>query len=370
MNNLHNEPQALINLGNYIYNLNQITRYVGQNVSLILVVKADAYSHGAIRMAKVANESGIFNFAVASLEEAIELRDNNIKGQILIFGQINPKDAEYVVNHDLTITISNVNNMPKLTNSNILKAHIMIDTGMSRHGLYLHQDSDIDDVMSKIKIIKSNNNLDITGIYTHFATSDNNEDFFNKQLSIFNKLINVLKKYDISCGIVHAANSAATLKYKDSHFDMVRVGLLSYGIANYSQNVFIPKPVMQLKASVIQVKIIQKGDYIGYNNTFQAKKEMKIAIVNIGYADGLPRIISNKSQVLINGHKVKIIGLISMDVMIIDVTKIEVNLFDEVIIFGESNNENLSISDISKAAKTIEYEIFCSIGNRVKRVYI
>jgi len=367
--NVNIKPNAIINCNNYIYNIKKIVNYIGKDTLLMLVVKSDAYGHGAVKMARTANSVGVFNYGVATIDEAVELRKNKILGEILILGHVHPKDYSKVCKYDLTITISDKFNPSRIPKNNIIKAHIKIDTGMSRHGFYIHDEKDIEGVFSEVYRLSCSDNLLITGIYTHFATSDNDSIFLHKQIDIFNKFIYKLKVNDVKYGKIHAANSAATIKYKESHYDMVRVGLLSYGLSPYNQDIFNPKPVMELKAYIIQIKYVNSGDYIGYNNTFKVLKGMKLAIVNIGYADGILRSLSNKGFVLINGKRASIIGLISMDVMIVDVSHIDVKLYDEVVIFGYSNGSYLSISQVSIFAKTIEYEILCAIGNRVERIY-
>lgn len=364
------QPQSIISLENYAYNIHQILGIIGKDTKLMLVVKANAYGHGAVEMATAANKLGIYNFGVATLQEAIELRNNGILGDVLILGEVAPSQMQLAYEHQLTITISSLDNLPDTSGFKMgLNAHIKIDTGISRHGFYVHDASDIEDTILRIKKLKTYNNLNIVGLYTHFAAADEDEFYTIKQLDLFNQLTQALKDKGINYGLAHAANSAATMRYKESHLDMVRVGLLSYGVASYVHSNFIPKPVMELKGYIIHLKALSKGDFIGYGNTFEVTDPMQIAVVNLGYADGIFRRLSNNGYVLVKGKKVPIVGRISMDVLMIDVTGISLDLFDEVVIFGHSLDTYQSVSDLISNINTIEYEMLCAIGNRVKRLY-
>lgn len=365
------QPKSIISLKNYKYNIENIKKLIGHDTKLMLIIKANAYGHGAVSMAKYANKIGIFNFGVATLSEALELRQNNVLGEILILGEVPKSQMKLAYDNDLTITISRLDNL--LENAPFkgqLKAHIKIDTGISRHGFYVHDLLDIQPTVEIIQLIKNNNYLNIKGMYTHFAAADEDTSYTMNQLELFNTLIKTLKENHIDYGLAHAANSAATMRYKKSHLDMVRVGLLSYGIASYDHQNFLPKPVMTLKGYIIHLKNLNQGDYIGYGNTFEVKLPMQIAVVNLGYADGIYRRLSNNGYVLVKGKKVPIVGRISMDVLMIDVTNIKLEVFDEVIIFGQSLDAYQSVSDFIFNIETIEYELLCHIGQRIERIYI
>lgn len=362
------QSKAIVSLNNYKFNIENIQKFVGSSCKLMLIVKANAYGHGAVEMSRFANTLNIDYFGVANLDEAIELRINGVSGNILVLGHVDSVHIDTLLKYDLSITIRDYEGFLEFKNSTV-KVHIKIDTGMSRSGFYLHKEENIKPLLETIKKIKHESSIIIEGIFTHFSSSESNKDFTLQQLYLFNKLISTLIKEDINFGLVHAANSVATIKYPQSHLDMVRIGLLSYGINTANNHIIDVKPVMQLKSYIIQLKNLEQGDFLGYGNTFQVDRPMKIAIVNLGYADGLFRSLSNIGTVLVKGTKVPIIGRISMDVFTIDVTGLEVSLYDEVTIFGNSGKLYQSISELADKINTIEYELFCAIGRRVKRVY-
>jgi alanine racemase len=359
-------PCAEINLTNYKNNLQSIKSFIKKDVEIMAIVKANAYGHGAVEISKAANEIGIRHFGVATLEEGIELRENNIIGEILILGQISPKDIRKARDFNLTLTLSDIRFLNYLKPDERIKIHIKIDTGLSRNGFYMQHLENVDNVYNLVLNVKSIQNVELKGIYTHYASAESNETFTVKQLNLFSKLISMLKTDAIDYGMIHTSNSAATLLYPETHFDMVRIGLLSYGIniTNIPINVHT---VMRVKGTLIQEKNIKAGDKVGYGLTYTAKCDLIVGIVNLGYADGISRQLSNKAYFTLNGTKVKCIGRISMDVLAIDITNCSYNLYDDVVIFGEPINSEISINQFSKELRTIDYEVLCSIGNRVKR---
>lgn len=359
---------AKISIDNYIYNIESLQKFIGPNTKLMLVVKANAYGHGAPELSKAANGVGIFDFGVATVDEAIELRQHKIEGNILVFGNFKNHDMDKIIEHDLTVTISSKADLRKIKDRKI-KAHIKIDTGMSRRGFYYHSIDDLGKITQLIHKIYKKTSIDIKGIYTHFASADTNYDFTSKQIDLFKNLIETLKDNGIDYGHAHAANSAGTLKYKHAHFDMVRVGIASYGVLPFEQSVFKPKPVMSLYGFVIDIKKIKSGDFIGYDRTYRAIRDMTIGVVNLGYADGIFRMLSNKGHVSVNGHISKIVGRISMDTFSIDISDIDVKQGDEVLIFGYDKINNIPVNDVAKLCGTNSYEILCAVKNRVRRIY-
>ena len=217
------------------------------------IVKADAYGHGAVGISKAANEIGIRYFGVATLDEGIELRENNITGEILILGQINPNEIQRAIEFDLTLTLSDLKFLSYLNPNDRLKFHIKIDTGLSRNGFYMQHLENVDNIYNLILNVKTIPNIELNWIYTHYSSAESNKDFTAKQLNLFSELINRLKNNAIDCGMMHTSNSAATLLYPETHFDMVRIGLLSYciNITNIPINVH---PMMRVKGTLIQEK--------------------------------------------------------------------------------------------------------------------
>ena len=337
------------------------------NNNIIAVVKANAYGHGIIEIASYLNKIGITFFAVASLDEAITLRKNNIKGNILILGYTLKENLKYVRKYNLIQTIVDYDYFNTIKDINFkIKAHIKINTGMNRIG---ENYQNINNIINMYK----NNNICIKGIFTHLCVSDSDKishkEFTEKQLDNFNYVLNALKENNINIGITHALNSYGIFNYQKYKYDYIRCGILMYGINNnnsyLSKNIDL-KPILKLKARISSIRTINKNDSVSYGNTFVAKKEMKIASVSIGYADGLPRIVSNNYFVYVNNKKANIIGTICMDQLMIDITNINVNVGDEVIIIND--NEHLNI--LANNASTISYEILTNLHARLPRIII
>jgi len=355
---------------NYIYNIDNIKKIIGTKVELMAIVKANAYGHGAIEISKLANTLGIYYFGVATFDEAYKLRTSDIKGEILVLGHCNFDEYKKASLNNISVTVSDINSLEEVSKlDNKIQVHIKIDTGLSRNGFYMHKDGDIDNIVCLIQKISENSLIELKGLYTHFASSDSNEEFTLEQLRLFKLLIERLRKKNIKYGLAHCANSAAIIKYKDSHLDMVRPGLLTYGISPCENKLFVPKPIASLTGTIIQINDLEVGDYIGYSGTYFVKSKMRIAVVNLGYADGIPRKLSNKGFLLVNGFNARIVGRISMDVLTIDITNVKAQIYDKVIFFGESNSVYQSVSYFSNLLNTIEYEIFCNLGERIKRTY-
>ncbi|MGQ9845245.1 MAG: alanine racemase [Caldisericia bacterium] len=339
---------------------------------IISVVKADAYGHGAVEVSKELETLGTDYFAVATLEEGLELRINGISKPILIFGYIFPKQANHVLDFSLTPTIYNLdfakelNNLCELRKENV-NIHIKIDTGMGRVGILWNEAIDF------IKEIKKFKNLNIEGIYAHFSTADEKDKSFSKlQFDRFQKVIELLKKDGINIPFKHHGNSATVIDLPQYILDGVRCGILLYGLKPSDQVKKIKLyPVMSIKTKLIFVKKVPKDTPISYGRTFYTKNESIIGTIPFGYADGLPRILSNKGEVLYRGKRAKIVGTITMDQSMIDISKFEnPQIGDDVVILGRDKKEEITADEIAKKCKTINYEIVTRIGKRVPRVYI
>lgn len=339
---------------------------------IVSVVKADAYGHGAAEVSKELESLGTDYFAVATLEEGIELRINGISKPILIFGYIFPKQANYILDFSLTPTIYNLDFAKELNNLCELRKekvniHILIDTGMGRVGILWNEAIDF------IKEIKKFKNLNIEGIYAHFSTADEKDKSFSKlQFDRFQKVIKAIKKDGINIPFKHHGNSATVIDLPQYIIDGVRCGIMLYGLKPSDQVKKIKLyPVMSIKTKLIFVKKVPKNTPISYGRTFYTKKESIIGTVPFGYADGLPRILSNKGEVLYRGKRAKIVGRITMDQSMIDISKFEnPQIGDDLIILGKDNKEEITADEIAKKCKTINYEIVTRIGKRVPRVYI
>lgn len=338
------------------------------------VVKANAYGHGVEIVAPALQKAGADFFAVSNIEEAVELRESGITKPILILGYT---PCEYVCElekYDISQCVYSLEYAKELSNEVAsynfkIKVHLKLDTGMSRIGFDCRSDS-LDGIDDAIKAANLDG-FEIEGIFTHFAVSDRNADqedgFTSEQYNRFCKAIDVLKSHNIDPEYKHCCNSAALCQDNDKHLNMCRAGIILYGLTPsadlHLQQDFIP--VMSFKSVVSQVKVIKQGDTVSYGRTFKANKDMAVATVSAGYADGYSRLLSNKAEVIINGRRAKIIGRVCMDQFCIDVTNIpDVKRGDEVLLFGG----DLPVEELAEIIGTINYELVCAVSSRVKRI--
>ncbi len=361
---------AEINLAAIRNNLTLIKEKTHTNI--MAVVKANAYGHGVEEICKVCIEEGVTYLGVATLEEALNIRNLGITAPILVLGYVPKEDAESAVKYDITVTVYNMDLPQALSKAAVnlgkkAAIHIKIDTGMGRIGFI----SSPDTVEEIIRIAKLPG-IECEGIFTHFAVADERDkDFSIQQLKLFNDLVDKLEQKGIKFKIKHTANSAATLDIPDSYFDMVRVGIILYGLYPSDEVARINLiPAMSLKSVVSMVKNMSAGSSIGYGRTYRCEKPIKIATVPIGYADGYSRLLSNRAWAVIKGHKVPLVGTVCMDQCMFDVSEIEeVAIGDEVILFGRAE-DGITADDLAHIMGTINYEIICSVSGRVPRIYI
>ncbi|MCK5541510.1 MAG: alanine racemase [Desulfobacterales bacterium] len=372
-----------INLGAIRHNTQTLKKTLSKNVKLMAVVKADGYGHGAINVARVALKNGATWLGVARLSEAIKLREAKIKAPILIFGHVRDCDVELIAKNNLTITLINQKMaeeiaLEALRQGVYIKAHLKIDTGMGRLGLlpdHLRARPAINnDAAKEIKIISELENVKLEGIYTHLAAADSkNKTYTEYQLENFNLLLEELVSNGVSIKICHVANSACIIDLPQASYDMVRAGISLYGLypSNevYKENVLL-KPAMSLKSVITFLKEIPAGFKISYGMTYTTQITTKIAIVPVGYADGFPRLLSSNGFMLVRGKKAPIAGRICMDQTMIDVGHIPmVQPGDEVVLIGKQGREEITIDEVAKNAKTINYEIVSMLSTRLPRVY-
>lgn len=361
-----------INLDNLEHNVNQIKSIIPDKCKIMAIVKANAYGHGMIEIAKKLNEIGVQDFAVATLSEGINLRKNNIKGNILILGYTDLKDVEYIIKYDLIQTIVDYEYAKKIEQMKLedkLKVHIKINTGMNRIG---ESYKNIDNLIKTYQI----KNIEILGTYSHLCVADSlkNDDveFTNEQINNFFECIDKIKSLGYDTGKIHIQASYGILNYTNLNCDFVRPGIIMYGVYNEDE----PKvkldlrPVLSLKSRITSVKEIEEQESVSYGRTFIAKTNKKIATVSIGYADGYPRNLSNKNvKVMINGGYAEVIGRICMDQLIIDVSKIEeIHQGDIVTLIGEQ--KEISAETIANKADTITNELLSRLGSRLGRTTI
>ncbi|MCI5967436.1 MAG: serine racemase VanT catalytic subunit [Tenericutes bacterium] len=362
-----------IDLNNLEHNINEIKKIISNDTEIMAVVKANAYGHDSILVAKKLSSIGINNFAVATLEEGIELRKNDISGNILILGYTNFDDLKYVIEYDLIQTIVDYNyseTIKELTLPAKLKCHIKINTGMNRIGEKYNN-------LDKLSAIYSNPKLDILGTFSHLcvADSDKKEDieFTHKQIDNFMSCITSLKEKGYNVGKTHIQSSYGIVNYNELKFDYVRAGILMYGVngeINAYQKIKMDiKPLLSLKARITSIKEIEAGDSISYGRTYIASSKQRIATISLGYADGLPRSLSNKDMIVkINNNYRKVLGKICMDQLVIDITDIDDVDVGSVIYIIDSSDSKLSAELLAKKADTITYELLSRLGQRLPRI--
>lgn len=365
---------AEINLDNIKHNILEIKKLV-KDKTIIAVIKADGYGHGAVEVAKVLKEEGIDFFAVAMISEAQELREAGFKDNILVLGYTPEEYYSYAVENDITLTIYDFDLAQKLNDvaekiGRTAKVHIKIDTGMGRLGFQTTKED-----IETIKKISTFKNLYLEGIYSHFATADDEDkSFAYVQIEKFKKVIEILSNEGILFKIKHMANSGAILDLSEAYFDAVRPGIMIYGYYpsdKVNKNKISLKPAMSLKAKVAFVKSVEKGTSISYGRRFIAPNEMKIATLPFGYADGFSRIMTGNAKVLIKNKEAQVVGTICMDQCMIDVTHIEdIKIGDDVVVMGEMENLKITADDIAQRINTISYEVLCMVSKRVPRIYI
>jgi len=364
-----------INLSNLKNNILNIQKYVknksnGKDTEILAMVKADAYGAGIVEVSKTLEEIGIKYFGVAYLKEAKMLRESGIRSNIVVFSGLLPENIEEAVNIDVAYAISNLEIAKMLDGkakeyNKKVKIHIAIDTGMGRIGVLPKN------IINFANELKQLNNLEVEGMFSHFSSADSDIAYTQKQSNIFNECVEEFKKEGIQPNYIHICNSIGMVKYNTSYNDMVRVGIAMYGyldkemLNNYEISL---KGIFKLSAPVCDIRIVAKGESIGYSRTYITDKETKIATLQIGYADGLNRLLSNKYSLNINGKEAKILGNICMDMTMIDVTDIDdIHVGDYVNIFDFDDNK---LNMMAEICNTINYEIISTIGKRVDRKYI
>jgi len=361
---------ALVNLSNLLYNYFNIKKKV-KKTKIMAVVKADAYGHGIKEVVSALNSTGKNKpdyYAVAFIQEGIELRKLKIKQPILIFEPLaEKKDLSWLEKYNLLPTIFNYDHLELVNRANQkVKVHIKVDTGMHRLGInYEHS-------FEFLEEISKNKNIKIDGIYSHFATSDeNNKNFAHLQFSRFKNLINKLKSENVKYGLAHMANSGAILDLAETYLDMVRPGICLYGYypsLETSESIKL-KPVMSLISKVESIKKINKGESVSYGRRFKSDSKTKIISVPFGYADGYNRNLTNQSKAIINGKMYNQIGTVTMDRIMFKIGENKVNIGDEVILLGKQGKNKIDAWDFGRELNTIPYEITCNISKRVPRIY-
>ncbi len=362
---------AEINLDNLAHNIECIREKVAPS-AVIPVIKADAYGHGAVHVAKRLATAGSTMFAVARFEEAMELRDSGISQRILLLGRIFPDDIGRAVKAGLSISIFGQQDLEWIEKAcrdegEPAVAHLKVDSGMGRVGVLLPNAADLLERLAKSTVCRWE------GIYTHFSTSDEEDKgYANYQLSKFREVLAMLPNLEKRPQLVHMAASGAILDLPDSYFNAVRPGILMYGHypSKETSRCVQPRQVMSLKTYVAHLRELPEGCPVSYGRRWITPCRTKIAVLPIGYADGLSRRFTNNGEVLIRGRRYPIVGTVTMDYIMVNVANDPVAIGDEVLIWGESPDGVIQAIEVAERIGTIPYELTCAVSGRVPRVYI
>jgi len=372
---------AEISLNAIEHNYNVIRNKVADDTKVCCVIKADGYGHGAVELSQIYEKLGADFFAVSNIDEGIEIRKSGSKLPIVILGYTPISEAENLAEYDISQAVFSLEYAKELSEKCveedcICKMHIKVDSGMSRIGFMCQEFPRDEYSIEEICEACCLPNLEVEGLFTHFCVSDEDaegREFTNKQYENFIHVRDSLKKRGVDISVVHCSNSGAIEDYPETCCDMVRAGIILYGLAPSSKlaDRLDLVPAMTLKTVVAFVKEVQKGATISYGRTFTADRKMKIATVPIGYADGFIRQNAKDGYMMVNGKKAKIVGRICMDQTMLDVTDIEdVKTGDEVVVFGTGENGEPTADSLAENTGTINYETVCLVGKRVPRIYI
>ncbi len=353
------------------HNLSKLRQQLSSKVKILAVVKANAYGHGLVEVSKTLTRLENLYLGVTSLEEAIQLQEVKIQAPILILGNIFPfSNLAEAIQRKIRLTVASreaalqIDRIAKKLNQKVY-CHAKIDTGMNRIGVRSQNSFEF------IQRILEYPTLKLEGVYTHFADSAENREFTRKQWKLFSQLIFDLKKQGVSIPYSHCANSSALLKYPHTHLTMVRPGISLYGVSPIPRPPISLKPILSWKSKIIFLKVVPSKTPVSYAGTFVTRRRTKIATAAFGYADGFRRDLSNQGEVLVRGKRVPVIGRVTMDMTMLDVTDLEeVRVGDEVVILGSQEKMSISVQEVANLCQTSPYEIFCGISARVPRIHL
>lgn len=365
--------EARINLDAICNNIDEVRRNINDNTKIMAVIKADGYGHGAVALATALKDK-VDAYGIAIIEEGIELRLAGFEKPILILGFTPHQQYEDLLKYDISQTVFQYDMAKRLSDIAVslgkkAKIHIKVDTGMTRIGF-----KDTDESIQIIKEISMLPNLIIEGLFTHFACADESDKTsVRKQLSRFLLFADKLEKEGIHIPVKHVSNSASIIDLPEANLDMVRSGIVTYGMYpsdEVNKNSLMLQPALTLKSNVVYVKEVEAGTGISYNSTYITDHDSVIATIPVGYADGYPRQLSSKGRVLIHGKSAPIVGRVCMDQFMVDVTNIpDVIEGDMVTLIGQDGDESISIEEVANLVGSFNYELVCDIGKRVPRVY-
>lgn len=365
---------AEIDIGAIEKNVRALKALLKPDTLFMAVVKANGYGHGAVEVARQALRAGADRLGVALAEEAIELREAGIASPIHILSEAPAEAVKHLVAHDLIATVSSERAIEDLAQEasrqgREARVHLKVDTGMSRLGVSPQS------VPAFLSILGGKPGLSLEGIFTHFATADQSDNpFWRNQLQEFQWATENLEKWEGKGKILrHAANSAATILFPETHLDMVRIGIALYGLhpcAETKKRIDL-EPALSLKTRISYLRELEAEQGVSYGLTYRAPKQTRVAVLPLGYADGYSRLLSNRSQVLVGGRRAPVVGTICMDQMMVDVGAVpRVSVDDEAVLIGRQGAEEISADELASILGTINYEITCTISGRVPRVYV
>jgi alanine racemase len=361
-----------IDLDNLVWNIQRTRDFLDPSVRILLTVKADAYGHGALPIARAAVREGVHMLGVATLDEGIELRDGGVEAPILILSPILPEEIPEVLKRRLAVTVSTrtfarAAGEKAVSLGSSLPVHVEVDTGMGRTGIAARF------AVEEVGAVAGFPGIELRGVYTHFPSSDVDLDFSVEQIRSFGEIVEELAGRGVRPEYVHAANSAAILNLAGSHFNMVRPGLMIYGhrpSTHLSPRLDL-RPVMSFRSELIQVRRMPEGASVSYGRTFVARRPTVMGIVPVGYGHGYGYRLSNRARVLFRGRRIPVIGRVTMDMTMVDLTDFEQpNVGEEVVLFGPQGEERITVEEVAAWADTLNYEVLCGISKRVVRVYL
>jgi alanine racemase len=364
-----------IDLDALVHNLSAIRARIGEGRRVLLVVKADAYGHGAVEVARVAARSGVDMLGVATLQEGIELRQASIDVPVLILSPPMEDETEGIAEYDLSCAVPSLAIARALAKASrergkVSTVHVEVDTGMGRSGVGLEE------AVPFITALTKHPELQLEGVFTHFPSSDEDRGFTERQVGLFLGLIGRLEAKGIAVPLRHAANSGAVLAVPCSFgepLNLVRPGIMAYGLraGGVGGDGIDLRPVMTFKSRIAQVRDVPAGHTVSYGRTFVAERPMRVAVVPVGYGHGYSWRLSNCGEVLVRGRRAPVVGRVTMDVTMADVDAIpEASVGDEVVLFGRQGGDEITVDEVARRVGTINYEVICGIGKRVARLYL
>ena len=363
---------ASINLAALAHNLSRIKRYLAPGCQVMAIVKANAYGHGSVETAQALACQGIERLAVASLDEGIALRQAGLSTSIVVLGALFEEQISDLIAYRLTPVVSDGRGLPALakaahSHQTPYPIHLKVETGMGRLGFSPEElGSLLDDPLLR-------NPLQVEGMMTHLADADGKDSTFTeRQLETFEAVLEQVRQRGLTIPLVHAANSASIVRFRSAHFSLVRPGIMLYGYHTLPDTVPAPdlRPILSLHTTVAQLRTIPQGGTVSYNGTFVATRPTRIAVLPVGYADGYSRRLSHRGSVLIQGRRAPIVGLVCMDMIMVDVTDLApVQVGETVTLIGQQGEESIWADEVADWIDTIPYEVLCGIGSRVPRLY-